>query len=243
MCWTNKSTGDKELVIKNRSKLKNSGIFLNDDLSVMSTRQKSSLLPVLKELKRVNPRAHIRGDKIFSNGRLYDEKNIHELPIDAHKACTPSKDTVTIFSGKFSKLSNLHPCELILEGKSWHSVEQFYQFKKASIAGAHAAAAQILTTDDATEAMYLGKSVIPPQAEWKEMAKDILNEALSAKFSKPVFKLALKTAGPVIGESTYHSTYGTGFAPSHTQAFNPPAWTGENVMGKLLMDLKKKLCK
>ena len=41
---------DKELVLRNRSKLRNSGIFLNDGFSITSIRQKSSLLPVLKEL-------------------------------------------------------------------------------------------------------------------------------------------------------------------------------------------------
>ena len=58
-------SSDKELVIKNRAKLKGSGFYLNDDLCSESKRARAKLVPVLKELKIIDKKAHFRGEKIF----------------------------------------------------------------------------------------------------------------------------------------------------------------------------------
>ena len=150
---------DKELVTRQRKYLKETGIFLNEDLCVESKRRRDSLIPVLRELKKVDAKAHMRGEKLFSNGRLFTADNIYDLPIDAHSACTKTDKGITLFSGRFSRLSNLHPCQLDINGTIWNSVEQMYQYHKAQAAGKPDVAALILATDDPVEIMYVGKAV------------------------------------------------------------------------------------
>ena len=232
---------DKEKVTQNKRLLKGSGIFINDHLCTESMRKKNSLYPVLKELQKVNPKAHMRADKIFSNGRLFDENNIYELPIDAHLSCTKFKDDITLFSGRFSKLSNLYPCKIEVEGQIWNSVEHIYQFKKVTAAGNPDIAAQIIGTENPMEAMFIGKRITPPDPSWNDKAKEILKEALSIKFKHPAMRLALLQTQKVIGEATKHSYFGTGLTMADKQSFDPKMWTGKNVMGSLLMEVRKEL--
>ena len=232
---------DKEHVLGQRRLLKDTGIFLNEDLCAESKRQRDSLIPVLKELKKVNPRAHIRGDKIFSDERLFTALNIYELPIDAHNANTKSEKGVTLFSGRFSKLSNLHPCKLDINGRIWSSVEQVYQYEKAVVAKQQDVASLIAATDDPLEVMHIGKTVKTESPEWIERGKQIMTIALEAKFNIPAFKLALKKTENVIGEGTRHPIWGIGHTQGYKDAFDKKTWTGQNALGEMLMKIKMSL--
>ena len=57
---------DKETVLRQRRHLKDTQYFMNDDLCLESTRRRDSLIPLVKELKKVDPKAHMRGEKLFS---------------------------------------------------------------------------------------------------------------------------------------------------------------------------------
>ena len=232
---------DKELVNRQRKYLKETGIFLNDDLCVESKRRRDSLIPVLKELKKVDVKAHMRGEKLFSNGRLFTADNIYDLPIDAHSACTKSDKGITLFAGRFSRLSNLHPCQLEINGTTWNSVEQIYQYHKAQAADKPDVASLILATDDPVEIMYTGKAVNLDNAEWKERSSQIMEVALETKFAIPQFKLALKQAEGIIGEATRHPQWGIGHNMNHKEAFDRKTWSGKNNLGEMLMRLKAKL--
>lgn len=232
---------DKEKVLKKRAQLKGTGIYLNEDLSYESKRKRTNLVPVLKSLRDIDPKTHFRGDRIFYKGRLYGEHNLYDLPVDAHNTSTKSRDGVTIFSGKLSKLSNLHQCDLKLDGRTWHSVEQYVQFNKAVTVGDQEKAARIMSTDDSQEAMYIGKSINTEHSSWGEKAAEVMKAALLVKFSDPAFKLALQMTESIIGESIQHKVWGTGLSMGHQQAFNPRQWKGENVTGKLLSKVKSEL--
>jgi len=229
---------DKEKILKKRARLKGTGIYLNDDLSFESKRKRSNLVPILKRVREIDNKAHFRGDRIFFKGRLYGENNIHDLPVDAHNTCTKSSDGVTIFCGKFSKLSNLHQHSLTMDGRTWHSVEQYVQYNKAMSVGDREKAAMIVSTDDPQEAMHLGNSINTEHSAWSDNAAEVIEAALLVKFQEPAYKLALQSTEDVIGESTQHKVWGTGLSMGHQQAFDPRRWTGKNMMGKLLSKVK-----
>lgn len=229
---------DKEEIMKKKRLLKGTGIFLSDNLSIESQRKQTTLVPILKKVREIEPKAHFRGDKIFYRGRLYTEKNVHELPIDPHLSCTKSKGGVTIFSGKFSKLSNLNQCNIVIDGQSWSSIEQYMQYKKALSHGENQIAAQIAATNDPYEAMHLAKKIETELSSWKDNAADIMERAMRIKFSSPVYKMALKQTEKIIGESTQHREWGTGYSIGHENAFKARMWTGENWTGKLLSKVK-----
>ena len=121
---------DKEYIMQHRHWLKNTGIYIEDHFCAETMKKRSSLIPILKEMKKLEPRTQLRGDKITYRGRLYNNANIHELPIDAHSATTKTKDDVTLFSGRFSRLSNLNlvclEIDLTVEnGRAWSTTTSF----------------------------------------------------------------------------------------------------------------------
>ena len=67
---------DKEMVMMKRSNLRGSGVYLNEDLCLDSKRKQASLIPILKELKKIEVKTNFRGDKLAFRGRLFDENNI-----------------------------------------------------------------------------------------------------------------------------------------------------------------------
>jgi ribA/ribD-fused uncharacterized protein len=230
---------DKEEIMKNKKKLKGTGIFINDNLTTKSQQRQTALAPILKKLRETDPKAHFRGDKIFSKGRLYSENKISTLPIDPHQACTRTENGVTVFAGKYSKLSNLSRCNINLDGQSWVSVEHYVQYQKAIAHGEPQIAAQIATTEDPYEAMALGNRIKAENA-WHNEAEAAMNKALQVKFKLPAFKTALQQAGEVLGESTTNKQWGTGLNLGHVNACKQNMWIGKNSTGKLLMNIKSK---
>ena len=233
---------DKQRVIKNRMELKNKrpGVFIDDDYSQETLKKRQNLRPVVKLLKTIDQRAHLRGDKIFHNGRLYSQSELHELPLDPHKACTKTQAGVTVFAGTHSRLSNLYPVEFELEGRIWQSVEQYYQFNKALASQKLDIARQIRETSDPVEAMFIGKQVTPGQ-EWKDRGPEIMKTAMRKKFHIPALKYTLVNSGITIGEGTKNAFWGIGLSIQDNDACNPTAWTGQNIAGQCLMDVRREI--
>lgn len=233
---------DREEIMKKKSNLKGRNIYINEDLCLDSKRRRDNLVPLLKELKKTDPKTSFRGDKILHKGRLYDEAAVKDMPIDTHGACTKSDNNVTLFAGKFSKLSNLHPCQIEVDGQQWNSVEHFIQYQKAKAAEQHDMAIRIRNAEDATEALQLGKKV-PANTQWDNQAEALMEKALIVKFKIPQFNNALRKTESIIGEGTRHPIWGIGHSINHKGAFNTANWTGRNIMGKLLTKIKSQCCK
>ena len=198
-----KNHGDKEHVMRNRRNLKDRkpGVFVDDDFSPETSRRRTSLLPVLKELKKFDVKAHLRGDKIFSRGRLYSHRHLYDLPIDPHTACTVSSGEVTVFSGTYSQLSNLYAIPIEVDGRQWHSVEHYYQHSKAQAAGDSTAAREIRMMSDPLEAMARGRTVKPGPG-WEKDGPVAMKKAQLVKFMIPPLKLALKDTKKFIADGT-----------------------------------------
>ena len=171
----------------------------------------------------------------------FGDFHIANLPIDAHNACTKTENGVTLFSGKYSRLSNLNQCKLLIEGKTWTSVEQYFQFQKATVLGYHDVAASIRATDDSMEAMYLGKNITTEDTIWPEREEQTMRTALEIKFAMPRYQLALQKTDTIVGEGTFHKVWGIGCSMGHRDAYNPRTWKGKNIMGMLLANIKSSL--
>ena len=135
----------------------------------------------------------------------------------------------------------MHLCKLTIEGRNWPSVEHYYQFQKATAMGKHEVAASILAEDDLMEAMYLEGAVNTENSDWKNKAEMVMQTALEVKFAIPPMKLALQKSEKTIGEATRHELWGIGLTIGNKYAFQPKNWTGKNLLGKLLMEIKRKL--
>lgn len=233
---------DKETVMRNRRVLKDKrpGIYIDDDFAQETLRRRQSLRPIVNLLKSIDERTHLRGDKIYHQGRLYSHNQLHDLPIDPHQACTKTQAGITVFSGTYSRLSNLYPVDFELGGRLWHSTEQYYQFYKAEAAAKPEVSQQIRQANDSVEAMHLGKQV-QPGPEWQERGPEVMKQAMRAKFAIPSLRYTLLNSGVTIGEGTKNPFWGIGLSIRDNQACTPSSWTGKNIAGQCLMDIRKEI--
>ena len=116
----------KMSVLRKRNQLKGTKIFFNEDLCSQSRKRRGEMMPILRELRKTDNRAHMRGDGIFTGGRLY--KNARDMPINTHKAVTKTRNGITVFRGGFSMLSNEHKVNITVEGKEWNTVQQYISY-------------------------------------------------------------------------------------------------------------------
>ena len=101
-------------------------------------------------------------------------------------------------------------------------------------------AQQIKQTTDPVEAMLIGKQV-KPGPEWQEKGPDIMKQAMRQKFAIPAMRHTLVNCGVIIGEATKNPFWGIGISIRDNTACTPSAWTGKNMAGQCLMDIRKEL--
>ena len=54
-------------------------MFFNEDLCSNSRKRRGELMLILREMRKTDTKAHMRGDSIFAGGRLY--RNDRDLPM------------------------------------------------------------------------------------------------------------------------------------------------------------------
>jgi len=230
---------DKVFVMRNTFRLKGTDVYVNENYSEQTLRQRQSLIPLLSEMKKIDPKAHLIGAKLVSKGRQFSVNNANELPIIPHNVSTITKSNVTLFSGRFSQLSNLYPIQLEIDDRTWSSVEHYYQFSKAMDANNQQAAHAILVTTDPVEAMAIGRHVTA-SAQWNQVTgPEKMKKAQLIKFKIPAMALSLKNTGLFIGEATRNPLWGIGKTLSENSAFESRSWSGANTTGQILKEVRK----
>jgi len=79
---------------------------------------------------------------------------------------------------------------------------------------------------------------------WKQIAPDIMKKALVLKFSQnPELKQKLMDTGDrYIGEASPHDDFwGCGLSMNDANVGNYTKWTGQNILGKVLMEVREEL--
>ena len=216
------------------------GVYLDNGYCAETQRRISRLRPIFAALKKIDARCSMMGDRILYKGRMFSEKNICDLPLDPHNIATQSEGSVTVFSGRHSRLSNLYKVNFELDGRIWNSVEQYYQCKKAEFDDNTPAKIAILASVDPEEAMLIGRDV-RPGPEWENTGPKVMKKAMVEKFKIPAMKLALKSTKEVIGEATKNSFWGIGLNQWNSDSLNTNSWTGKNTAGKCLMEIRGSL--
>lgn len=136
--------------------------------------------------------------------------------------------------GKFGFLSNLYPCRVLFEQRIFRNSEEAYQFgKPKDLKVAEwivAAPVPSLTAIAAHSLPLLGYQIKP---DWKDIKLERMREVLFAKFTqnRKLAEKLLATGDKVLIEASKTDAYwGIG-----------RKGTGENMLGKLLMEVRKTL--
>ncbi len=158
-------------------------------------------------------------------------------------------DKFVLFWGEEDIYSNFHPSRFSLDGNVFHWSEQAFMWLKAVEFGDRAVAQQILEqtprNSSPLECKRLGRKVSPfDEKTWSVRSVEAMRRAVSAKFSQiPELRRQLLDSGDriLVEASPYDRIWGIGWGESDPQAQDPSQWKGQNLLGKVLMEVREQL--
>ena len=145
---------------------------------------------------------------------------------------------------KNEEFSNWYPRPFVIEGVRYNCVEQYMMAKKAILFGEVTIYQQIMQTEDPGKCKDLGKLVrgFDP-ATWDSCKYEIVYNGNYAKFTQnPDLMAKLKATGDAImaEASPGDKIWGIGMTADDPKAKQPDQWQGENLLGKILMEIRSK---
>lgn len=142
-------------------------------------------------------------------------------------------------------LSQWHPARFVIEGAAFNCAEQFMMYRKAILFGDHAMADRILAAAKPHEQKQMGARVASFIEEtWRAHRVAIVTEGNMAKFSQNegLKKRLLQTGDAILAEANPRDAiWGIALAEDDPRAQDPAQWQGENLLGKILMDVRNRL--
>jgi len=151
----------------------------------------------------------------------------------------------TFFFTEASPFSQWFRCSFTVDGHVFNCAEQYMMYGKARLFEDADTAAQILAADHPRQHKALGRKVKPfDTGVWLRERAAIVKAGNRAKFTQnpELRELLLATAGTTLVEaSPYDKIWGIGLAASDPRAQDPAQWKGQNLLGKLLTELRDEL--
>lgn len=150
------------------------------------------------------------------------------------------------FFGKESPFSNFFDANVKMYGKCFHTSEHAYQYSKATNLLLPELAEQIAEATTPRRAKELGdqaKIAGYMKDTWIEAAEDIMESVCLRKFEQNEKALdhLLKTQNRVLVEASKDKIWGCGFPLADPRVNDPTQWTGKNLLGTVLMRVRRKL--
>lgn len=139
-------------------------------------------------------------------------------------------------------LSNWYCSDFILDGMRFNSVEQYMMYNKAITFGDTETAQKILNTNNFKLMKQLGREVHNYNDRvWSSIRYDVVKAGVLAKFSQNagLAEKLLNTGNSLLAECAVRDRiWGIGLGMSNPDRFNPAMWKGQNLLGKVLMDVR-----
>ena len=134
---------------------------------------------------------------------------------------------ITCFRGRYTKLGNYSPCCIFYEGHAYNSVEHAYQAQKSIDP---AIQKMIRDAASAAQSKKIARAV-QIRSDWDEVKVPIMLTLLREKFSQEPERSVLLATGEeeLVEGNWWHDTFWG----------QCPIGTGENHLGKLLMQVRK----
>lgn len=236
---------DREQVWSERIKLKDTNMRISENFPDEIRNRRTTLYPYMVAAIKLNKKAILQYDKLKVDGKLYTVDTIDALALELgpEDINTKTEKNVTCFFGAASPLSNFHYAKFEYDGVKFNCVEEVLQLKKASFAERPDVIQQMMTASRPSEFKYLGDSIKLDPKQWLPEAKRIVYEACREKFTqnKHCRSILLKSKDTILAEAGPDKTWGTGFKIPEANAFDPEKWVGENLLGKILMKIRKEI--
>ena len=147
--------------------------------------------------------------------------------------------------GPYGFLSNWSAHGIRDEGLRFKTMEHYMMYSKAILMDDSDTASRILSAKTPYAAKKLGREVRNfNEDKWRLQRESIVHKGLTMKVDQhpDVKRQLIGTFGKVLAEaSPYDTTWGIGLAASDERANNQEHWRGENLLGKIWMQVREKL--
>lgn len=234
---------DRQRIWRARSKLRDTSFKLHEHFPREIEMNRRSIIPVFVRAKQQHKDTSLFRDEITCKGKRYTIDNIDSLTEQLGMTDLNARydDSVYLFFGKMSHLSNFHHQPFEYEGETLRCVEQGYQAQKAIFAGRSDLAKDISLMNDPIRMKRAGDSI--SDDEWYDSGRAliIMKKLLVAKFTQcaGLKKTLINTGKRTLVESSPSSLYwGSGMHMRHKDAMNTDVYRGHNHMGRLLMEVR-----
>ena len=141
--------------------------------------------------------------------------------------------------------SQFHASRFIVDGRDYVCAEQFMHAEKARLFGDRAMAERIMRSDSPHEHKMMGARVVGFDGEtWDTRKVTIVTTGNIAKFSQNagLRRRLLDTGEAILAEANPKDfIWGIGLAIDDPAAQDPANWQGQNLLGKVLMQVRKTL--
>ena len=236
--------GDREKVWAARKKLKNTGVFIAEDLPKEYAKRRRTLYPIMQRARFLNHNAFFKGDRLVIDNVSYNVNTLHQLPealSPAMAATRKDQDVFAFFTGA-TPLSNFYRTDISIDDRTYASVEQYFQYCKAVHAQNNESAKKILEASTPSDCKRIGDKIKVNSDNWLPEAKQVMMKACTAKFHQDEYaqKYLLETGDYILAEASKDNVWGIGMGLNDKNIAQKQNWSGQNTLGKILMDIRKK---
>jgi len=162
--------------------------------------------------------------------------NHHQRRLDPPTA--PAGDQRICFKGARHPMSNMYRCVVQYDGRTFHSTEQAYQWRRAKDLGNQRLAGRILGARNGFAAKRLSNRLRKAaRAHWRaNHAINVMKELVALKFDQvPAFRRACLDSGDaLLLEATFDKTWGVGLPVDAAMTSRIADMPGYNILGWII---------
>lgn len=143
------------------------------------------------------------------------------------------------------RLSQWHIVNFTVDSYTYNCCEQYMMHRKALLMGDFESAAEIMLDTNPANHQSLGRKIQNfNQDLWNASKYGIVLDGNMARFtqSAPCRELLLATGDKIICEaSPFDKVWGCGLSADNPDILDKSKWLGENLLGRVLMDVRAKI--
>ena len=230
---------------KEKLKKKGKGIRMTEHFPAEVVQRRNQLAPIMMAAIDAKKKATLKDDKLLIDGETYTVKSLNTLPpnLDPAHVATKRVGDVTCFFTEASPLSNFYRVKFDLEGKTYSCVEEALQLCKAEFAQKQDVMRAIRQASHPREMKKLGDSCKVDMEKWLPVAQDVVTRACRAKFRQDqrCQDFLIRTVDTTLAEAGPDKVWGIGHKMSNPDAFVMDNWTGQNILGNILMKVRQEI--
>ena len=243
---------DKLIVWDAKFKFTDHRYFISDNFSRNTEFKRRKLYAIHKKAKSMDQykkKSSLNGDVLIIDSVRYSVDSLNMLPkeLSPRQFSEKTNGTHMAFGGIHSDhqpFSNWYPSEFQYKGHTFKSIEQAYQWEKATRANDVRVAKKLLYTTNPRVAKSLGRSIKGLTAvNWDEDKKNVMKELVRIKFSDnpELLKELIDTKDLILVEAGIDPFYGVGLSITNGDILDPTKWKGQNQLGQILCGIRAEL--